>query len=297
MSSIKNSVLQNIATVLSNAQRKELDSIARNIVPMDIAAGGRPMDGLYARQILESDRTRVKQRISEIKSILTNSINRDALVKSGISLSNSKLAVTSNTYRLIETTLNGLSDGSKKQQILRHFQKANMENKKGLRKAAYNKMKSSNSNRNFSFLSNVEKKSLLAIRYLDRSLSGLIANSKGGKVSRGNMLKLRNKNQDRLKKIRDYRKKHYNIFDSILNTVVNSNIRRSYISTLVKESNNSMLREALKSKLGKSYMNKNANMIKFAIDIYKSIAVKPTINGKMSKKNVDDLISSFVDIN
>ena len=188
MSRIKNRALQNIATVLSNAQKTDLESIALNAVPMELVAGGKPLNSLYARQILESDRTRVKQRISEIKSILTNSINKDALVKSGISLSNSKLSVTSNTYRIIETTLNGLSDGSKKQQILSYFKKENMENKNSLRKAAYNKMKSSNSNRNFSFLSNVEKKSLLAIRYLDRSLSPLIANSKGGKVSQANII-------------------------------------------------------------------------------------------------------------
>ena len=153
MSSLKNRTMQNIATVLGNIQKNKLEDISRGVIP--IGTESRPIDSLYVRQVLDSDRTKVKQRISEIKSILTNSINKDAFVKSRISFSNSKLAVTSNTYRMIETTLNGLSNGPQKQKILGFFQKANMKNRKDLIKAAYNRMKNSNSYHNFSFLNMV----------------------------------------------------------------------------------------------------------------------------------------------
>ena len=293
MSSLKNRTMQNIATVLGNIQKNKLEDISRGVIP--IGTESRPIDSLYVRQVLDSDRTKVKQRISEIKSILTNSINKDAFVKSRISFSNSKLAVTSNTYRMIETTLNGLSNGPQKQKILGFFQKANMKNRKDLIKAAYNRMKNSNSYHNFSFLNKHEKQSILIIRYLERSLQGLIANAKGNKVSYADILKLRNKNRERIEKIKKYRANHYDIFNSVLTSVVTSNLRRAYINTLVKESNNSMLRESLKSKLGKSYMDNNVTLVKAAIDIYKSLDVKPMINGKVSTKNVNNLISSFVE--
>ena len=293
MSSLKNRTMQNIATVLGNIQKNKLEDISRGVIP--IGTESRPIDSLYVRQVLDSDRTKVKQRISEIKSILTNSINKDAFVKSRISFSNSKLAVTSNTYRMIETTLNGLSNGPQKQKILGFFQKANMKNRKDLIKAAYNRMKNSNSYHNLSFLNKLEKQAILPIRYLERSLQGLIANAKGNKVSYADILKLRNKNRERIEKIKKYRANHYDIFNSVLTSVVTSNLRRAYINTLVKESNNSMLRESLKSKLGKSYMDNNVTLVKAAIDIYKSLDVKPMINGKVSTKNVNNLISSFVE--